>query len=185
MMLFYRAPLIATVVCLGHYWSANTTAFAFSPPHHVKHPSASEHTPTSLHYSLNRRSVFTIVPTTAAFTTFSSLFIPPGGDDDDTTTTEQYRAHADEPNNLYYKSKADEEDPLAVFGRSLQQSITDTSTNTSVDGKESDLNRDGVDASKNNEVAGQQQQLLPPGGDLGRALMEKQQQRRIDPRTHG
>ncbi len=165
-----RAPLIAAVIYFGHHGSANT-AFAFSPSANVKHSStASEHIPTSLHYSLNRRSVFTIVPTAAA-TTFATLFIPPG---------EKYLANADEPNNLYYKSKADEEDPLAVFGRSLQQSIIDT--NTSADGKESDLNKDGANASKD-EVAGQQ--LSPPGGDLGRALMEKQQQRRIDPRTHG
>ena len=159
-----RAPVIAAVICLGH-GSANT-AFAFSPSaNNVKHSSASEHTPTSLHYSLNRRSV------TAAVTTFATLFIPPGN---------KHHAYADEPNNLYYKSKADEEDPLAVFGRSLQQSIIDSPS--SADGKESDLNKDGVDASKD-EVAGQQ--MLPPGGDLGRALMEKQQQRRIDPRTHG
>lgn len=170
-----RGPLIAAVICLGH-GSANTI-LAFSSSTNVKHSSAaSEHTPTSLHYSLNRRSVFTIVPT-AAVTTFAALFIPPG----DATTNEQYRAYADEPNNLYYKSKADEEDPLAVFGRSLQQSIIDTPS--SADGKESNLNKDGADASKD-EVAGQQQ-LVPPGGDLGRALMEKQQQRRIDPRTHG
>mmetsp|Transcript_7292 Transcript_7292/g.10648 ORF Transcript_7292/g.10648 Transcript_7292/m.10648 type:complete len:177 (+) Transcript_7292:78-608(+) len=176
MMLSCRAPLIATVVCLGH-WSANT-AFAFSPAN-VKHSSASsEHTSTSLHYSRNRRSLFTIVPT-AAVTTFATLFIPPGGDGT-TTTNKQYRAYADEPNNLYYKSKADEDDPLAVFGRSLQQSIIDAPSSN--DSKESDPNKDGADAPKS-EVTGQQ--FLQPGGDLGRALMEKQQQRRIDPRTHG
>lgn len=179
-----RAPLIVAVICLGH-WSTNT-ASAFSSPAtaNVKHSSASsEHTSTSLHHSLNRRSVFTIVPTAAAITTFATLFVPPEGGDDN-PTNEQYRAHADEPNNLYYKSKADEEDPLAVFGRSLQQSSIIDAPSISADGKESDLKKEGVDASKSNEVTGQQL-LLPPGGDLGKALMEKQQQRRIDPRTHG
>lgn len=97
--------------------------------------------------------------------------MPPGNNE------EQYRAHADEPNNMHYKSKADEEDPLAVFGRSLQHSIT-TDSNNGV--QQLDSSKEGVDTSVTEE-----QQSLPQGGDLGRALMEKQQERRIDPRTHG
>jgi len=168
MLLSPHTPLLVAAVCLV-YWSANT-AFAFSSPATVKH--SREHhnninTSTSLYHSINRRSVFTIVPVA----TFTTLLIPPGHNE------EQYRAHADEPNNMYYKSKADEEDPLAVFGRSLQQSIT-TDSNNGV--QQPDSSKEGVDTSVTEE-----QQSLPQGGDLGRALMEKQQERRIDPRTHG
>ena len=168
MLLSPHTPLLVTAVCLVCCWSANT-AFAFSPPATTVKHSREHHiiTSTSLHHSINRRSVFTIVPVA----TFATLLIPPGHNE------EQYHAHADEPNNMYYKSKADEEDPLAVFGRSLQQSIT-TDSNNGV--QQPDSNREEVDT-----TVTEQQQSLPQGGDLGRALMEKQQQRRIDPRTHG
>ena len=79
---------------------------------------------------------------------------------------------------MHYKSKADEEDPLAVFGRSLQQSITTDGNNGGV--QQPDSSKEGADTTVTEE-----QQSLPQGGDLGRALMEKQQERRIDPRTHG
>ena len=69
--------------------------------------------------------------------TFTTLLIPPGQNE------EQYHAaHADEPNNMHYKSKADEEDPLAVFGRSLQQSIT-TDGNNGV--QQPDSSKEGAD----------------------------------------
>ena len=88
-------------------------------------------------------------------------------------------ALADEPMNIYYKSKADEEDPLAVFGRSLSsQTMTITTDN--------DDNNKGEGESK--EELGQSLSLPPlPQADLSKALQEKQQsqKRRIDPRTHG
>ena len=169
MLFTHHAPLLATVACLGCFlsFSAITTAFAFSPVANVKNNMST--TSTSLHYSINRRAVFTVVPvaTTSAFATF---FIPPSGDYDG-----QYLARADEPNNVYYKSKADEEDPLAVFGRSLQQSIPTSTT---------DAQQKGVEQSNNNNKV--TEELLPGGGgDLGKALLEKQKERRIDPRTHG
>ena len=159
--------LLATVVaCL------RCAAFAFSSPlAAVKHSSANQMstTSTSLHYSINRRAVFTVIPV-ATTSAFATLLIPPPGDYDG-----QYHARADEPNNVYYKSKADEEDPLAVFGRSLQQSIPTTSS--------TDAQQHGVEQSNNNNKV--TEELQPGGGDLGKALLEKQKERRIDPRTHG
>ena len=167
-MLFTHAPLLATVACLGCLSFSAITAFAFSfrPASAVKHSSANQmSTSTSLHYSINRRAVFTTVVPVA---TFATLFIPP------LATNEKYHARADEPNNVYYKSKADEdEDPLAVFGRSLQQSIPTSTT-------DAQQQQQGVEQS-NNKVT----EELPTGGDLGKALLEKQKERRIDPRTHG
>ena len=173
MMLFTHAPLLATVACLHCLSFSAITAFAFSSrpaASAVKHSSANHHmstTSTSLHYSINRRAVFTVVPVA----TFATLFIPPLGDDD--ATNEKYRARADEPNNVYYKSKADEEDPLAVFGRSLQQSIPTSTT-------DAQQQQQGVEQSNSKMT-----EELPTGGDLGKALLEKQKERRIDPRTHG
>ena len=178
-MLFTHAPLLATVACLHCLsFSAAITAFAFSSrpaASAVKHSSANHimsTTSTSLHYSINRRAVFTVVPVA----TFATLFIPLGDD----ATNEKYRALADEPNNVYYKSKADEEDPLAVFGRSLQQSIPTSTT----DGNNDAQQQQGIEeqSNNNNKVT---EELLPGGGDLGKALLEKQKERRIDPRTHG
>lgn len=88
-------------------------------------------------------------------------------------------AWADEPMNLYYKSKADEEDPLAVFGRSLSKTMT-TATDNDDDGSN---NNKGVDGSK--KELQQSSFSPPPQADLTKALQEKSQQRRIDPRTHG
>ena len=84
-------------------------------------------------------------------------------------------AWADEPMNIYYKSKADEEDPLAVFGRSLSQKTTITDDEGS--------NNKGVDGSR--KESKQPSFSPPPQADLTKALQEKSQQRRIDPRTHG
>jgi hypothetical protein len=177
MMLFTHAPLLATVACLGYclHFSA-ITAFAFSSrPAAVKHSYANHNmstTSTSLHYSINRRAVFTVVPVA----TFATLFIPSLGDD---ATNMQYHARADEPNNVFYKSKADEEDPLAVFGRSLQQSIPTSTTDAQ---QQQRRQQQGIEEQSNNKVT---EELLPGGGDLGKALLEKQKERRIDPRTHG
>lgn len=84
---------------------------------------------------------------------------------------------ADEPNNIYYKSKADEEDPLAVFGRSLSSQNMSTVTDDIDEGS----NNKGVDGSKKESSLSPP----PPQADLTKALQEKSQQRRIDPRTHG
>jgi hypothetical protein len=88
-------------------------------------------------------------------------------------------AWADEPNNIYYKSKADEEDPLAVFGRSLSQSKTYITNDDNDEGS----NNKGVDGSK--KELKETSFSPPPQADLTKALQEKSQQRRIDPRTHG
>ena len=88
-------------------------------------------------------------------------------------------AWADEPMNIYYKSKADEEDPLAVFGRSLSQSKTYITNDDNDEG----INNKGVDGSK--KELKESSFSPPPQADLTKALQEKSQQRRIDPRTHG
>ena len=173
-MLFNHAPLLATVACLHCLSFSAITAFAFSSPpaSAIKHFTANHMstTSTSLHYSINRRAVFTVVPVA----TFATLFIPSGDD----ATNMQYHARADEPNNVYYKSKADEEDPLAVFGRSLQQSIPTSTTDAQ--------QQQGIEEQSNNNNNKVTEELLPGGGgDLGKALLEKQKERRIDPRTHG
>ncbi|KAL3777210.1 hypothetical protein HJC23_013755 [Cyclotella cryptica] len=89
--------------------------------------------------------------------------------------------NADEPSNLYYKSKADEEDPIAVFGKTLQDmSFENTAGN--------DVNKDGPSSFSDIALPS----YLPPAteggaGDLNKALLEKklEQKRRVDPRTHG
>lgn len=88
-------------------------------------------------------------------------------------------AWADEPTNIYYKSKSDEEDQ---FGRSLSQSMTTTVTDDDNDDG-SNNNKGGRDGSK--KELQQSSFSPPPQADLTKALQEKSQQRRIDPRTHG
>ncbi|KAL9186031.1 hypothetical protein ACHAXT_005269 [Thalassiosira profunda] len=93
-------------------------------------------------------------------------------------------AGADEPSNLYYKSKADEEDPLAVFGKSLQSAGVDSGA-----GGSSKEGSGGAPLSLS-DIALPSSAEAPSaegGGDLNRALKEKKdsQKRQIDPRTHG
>ena len=95
-------------------------------------------------------------------------------------------ANADEP--TIYKSKADEEDPLVVFGKSLENMNLDPSSSSSTssggDVKGGSLSFGGIalpsDASSTPPQMGD-------GGDLGNALKERKesQKRAIDPRTHG
>jgi len=175
--------LLAGVACLVVYWPANT--FAFSPPPPLSaakwHPATSElphhhSTSSSLSsYAQNRRSVFNNIFIIPSVTAATILTIPPLGDE------QVYQARADEPNNIYYKSKADEEDPLAVFGRSLQQQSIITTTDY-VQQQQPDSNKQGVKGGSESKAT---EKVFLPAGDLGIALQEKQQQRRIDPRTHG
>ena len=94
-----------------------------------------------------------------------------------------WTANADEPNNLYYKSKADEEDPLAVFGKSLQNMSADSSTTEASKDAPSD-NLSFSDIALPLDAATPSPSM---GGDLNKAIQEKKdsQQHRIDPRTHG
>lgn len=97
-------------------------------------------------------------------------------------------AHADEPSNLYYRSKADGDvDPLVTFGKSLENRVADGSKQADGGGSLSfsdiaipSLDADGSSSSSpGSAIAG--------GEDLGKALKEKResQKRAIDPRTHG
>ncbi|KAL7533269.1 hypothetical protein ACHAWF_004433 [Thalassiosira exigua] len=96
-------------------------------------------------------------------------------------------AGADEPANLYYKSKADGvSDPLVVFSKSLENMNVD-SDSEGKDGQKSDASSfslgdiafptDSSDTSPTSDT----------GGGLNDALREKMesQKRVIDPRTHG
>ena len=162
-----HASLLLIVAFFG--FSSKISAFTITPRPAAK-LSNKNSSSSALYFSIkSRRSFFQFFPAVA----FTTLFSP---------NDEQYQACADEPNNLYYKSKADEEDPLAVFGKSLQQSIGTNSSNSP-----DDTNNGVQQSSKGDTTENQkdQQIMLPQGGDLGRAIMEKQQQRRIDPRTHG
>ena len=91
-------------------------------------------------------------------------------------------ASADEPNNMYYKSKADIEDPLVVFGKSLEN----------MNSGSNDSSSSVVDSLSFNDITlptSKEASSSPPimEGDLGRALKEKKdsQKRAVDPRTHG
>lgn len=103
-----------------------------------------------------------------------------------TATTLATTAHADEPMNIYYKSKADEdEDPLAVFGRSLStisQPTMTTETNFIVNDQDTFKTEESERSTTTTTTT-----QAPHPADLSRALQEKQQsqKRRIDPRTHG
>lgn len=98
--------------------------------------------------------------------------------------------HADEPSNLYYKSKADEEDPLVVFGKSLKNlNIDSSSPDSNSSGGSSITTKSFSDISLPSEStdASSVSQPMGVGGDLTNVLKEKKdsQKRSVDPRTHG
>ena len=98
--------------------------------------------------------------------------------------------HADEPSNLYYKSKADEEDPLVVFGKSLKNlNIDSSSPDSNSSGGSSIAPKSFRDISLPSEStdASSVSQPMGVGGDLTNVLKEKKdsQKRSVDPRTHG
>ena len=98
--------------------------------------------------------------------------------------------HADEPSNLYYKSKADEEDPLVVFGKSLEKlNIDSSSPDSNSSGGSSIAPKSFRDISLPSEStdASSVSQPMGVGGDLTNVLKEKKdsQKRSVDPRTHG
>lgn len=98
--------------------------------------------------------------------------------------------HADEPSNLYYKSKADEEDPLVVFGKSLEKlNIDSSSPDSNSSGGSSIAPKSFSDISLPSEstAASSVSQPMGVGGDLTNVLKEKKdsQKRSVDPRTHG
>ena len=89
-------------------------------------------------------------------------------------------SNADEPSTIQIKSQADLEDPLAAFGKSLQEMTFDNPTGGEVSKEEesSSFRGSAVPSSASGESA---------GGDLGKAIeqIKLEQKRRIDPRTHG
>lgn len=98
-------------------------------------------------------------------------------------------ANADDPSNLYYKSKADEEEPLVVFGKSLQNINVEASSGPS----DAPSSKDASSSLSFSDIAlpssSDAPYSAPPmgGGDLNNALKEKKESRNraIDPRTHG
>ena len=98
-------------------------------------------------------------------------------------------ASADEPNNIYYKSKADIEDPLVVFGKSLENmnsgSNDSSSSNNSRSSVADTLSFSDIALPTSKEASSSRTPIME--GDLGRALKEKKdsQKRAVDPRTHG
>ena len=98
-------------------------------------------------------------------------------------------ASADEPNNVYYKSKADIEDPLVVFGKSLENmnsgSNDSSSSNNSRSSVADTLSFSDIALPTSKEASSSRTPIME--GDLGRALKEKKdsQKRAVDPRTHG
>mmetsp|Transcript_10227 Transcript_10227/g.15475 ORF Transcript_10227/g.15475 Transcript_10227/m.15475 type:complete len:170 (-) Transcript_10227:59-568(-) len=103
-------------------------------------------------------------------------------------------ANADEPSNLYYKSKADIEDPLVVFGKSLQNlNVVDSpeSSSSSITGSTSSDNASLSFSDIALPDASSESPSSPTnnmgGGDLNNALQEKKDslKRQVDPRTHG
>ena len=118
-------------------------------------------------------------------------------------TTQQQPAHADEPNNLYYKAKADEEDPLAVFSKSLQSMSSSSSStldnttersgasSTSASSTSTTNSDSGASSLSFSDIAlpssGDDSGSSSGAGDLGMALQQKKEEQkgRVDPRTHG
>lgn len=98
-------------------------------------------------------------------------------------------ASADEPNNVYYKSKADIEDPLVVFGKSLENMNSGSNDSSSSSNSSSSSVADSLSFSDIALPTSKEASSSPPimEGDLGRALKEKKdsQKRAVDPRTHG
>jgi hypothetical protein len=87
---------------------------------------------------------------------------------------------ADEPSNFHYKSRADEDDPLVVFGKTLQDmSFENTASN--------DGNKDEPPSFSDVALPSFLPQATEEGGDLNKTLQDKklEQKRRVDPRTHG
>jgi hypothetical protein len=93
-----------------------------------------------------------------------------------------YMCYADEPSNII-KSQADAEDPIAVFGKSLQNMNFDNNESDSSSSKPSpsfdDVSFPYSTPNSDNGSAG--------GGDLNRAIQQikMEQKRRVDPMTHG
>lgn len=111
---------------------------------------------------------------------------------------------ADEPSNLFYRSQADDEDPLVTFGKSLQSASG--SFNNFSPGSSSSSGGDGGDGSEkikksaNGNGGGAAPSVFditlpsssssPPSSasaplSLDEAIKVESQKRRIDPRTHG
>ena len=95
-----------------------------------------------------------------------------------------HNANADELNNLHYKSKADgDEDPLAVFGKSLENMGTDSANGSDVSStKDTSLSFNDISLPQSTDDISSQ-----PPPDLNKALKERKdsQKRSVDPRTHG
>mmetsp|Transcript_3683 Transcript_3683/g.7224 ORF Transcript_3683/g.7224 Transcript_3683/m.7224 type:complete len:232 (+) Transcript_3683:45-740(+) len=111
---------------------------------------------------------------------------------------------ADEPSNLFYRSQADDEDPLVTFGKSLQSASS--SFQNSSPGSYSSSGGDGgggsekLSQSANSNGGGAARSVFditlpssssspPPSAStplsLDEAIKVESQKRRIDPRTHG
>jgi len=91
-------------------------------------------------------------------------------------------ANADELNNLHYKSKADgDDDPLVVFGKSLENMGTDSGNGDSST-KDASLSFSDISLPESTDET-----IASPPPDLSKALKERKdsQKRSVDPRTHG
>jgi len=184
------AAAIITIEVFHGSTGGVATAFLVSPPPssgkscyrqeslHASVKTNEEEAPSNTKYSSSRRNFASSIVAGTTFATAAAIidpiFCPPS-------------ASADEPNNLYYKSKADEEDPLAAFGKSLQNT-------NNADSSSSVPNSSGTDASSFSfsdiALPSDDDASSPPsqmGGDLGKALqeMKEAQKGRVDPRTHG
>mmetsp|Transcript_20520 Transcript_20520/g.37017 ORF Transcript_20520/g.37017 Transcript_20520/m.37017 type:complete len:213 (-) Transcript_20520:505-1143(-) len=102
--------------------------------------------------------------------------------------THPQSANADDPSNLYYKSKADEEDPLAVFGKSLQNMSVDFSSTpeTSTKGADAPLSFNDIVLPTSSQSDTIPSTSPMGGGDLNKALQVKKesQKRSVNPLTH-
>ncbi len=100
-------------------------------------------------------------------------------------------ADADEPSNFYNRSKSDGEDPLVVFGKSLEIGIADPNRSRLLDDDRSQLTLSDISlpsattTTTTSDTASSKQ----VGGDLNKALQKKveesQAKRAINPLTHG
>ena len=89
-------------------------------------------------------------------------------------------SNADEPSTIRIKSQSDLEDPLAAFGKSLQEMTFDNPSSGGISKEDpSSFSGSAVPSSSSSGDS--------VGGDLGKAIeqMKLEQKRRIDPRTHG
>ena len=105
-------------------------------------------------------------------------------------------ANADEPSNLYYRSKSDGEDPLVVFGKSLENGIVDPSSSSNILDNDpsiltfSDFSLPSTTTTKTTTTTSDTaSSTVHVGGDLNKALQKKveesQTKRAINPLTHG